>query len=174
MTYEDVEFGRSSKYIYTVCSVDAHGYLSNYGTQTEVEFDVNTNTIRLKNISQPGAPRQYPNMYVSPTEAQNINSVRLTEDVMKDSMHKKMTVYLDADPGPVLASDTGKDLKHLAYTDQKGVYKFEVLNLDRQKSKTLTIEIERPPTVAMRLRDHIMMFKYKSLMAALKGKSTKK
>ena len=49
LTYEDVEFDRSSKYIYTVCSVDAHGYLSNYGTQTEVEFDVNTNRIRLKN-----------------------------------------------------------------------------------------------------------------------------
>ena len=62
MTYEDVEFGRSSKYIYTVCSVDAHGYLSNYGTQTEVEFDINTNTIGLKNISQPGMASD-PTMY---------------------------------------------------------------------------------------------------------------
>ena len=175
MTYEDVEFGRSSKYIYTVCSVDAHGYLSNYGTQTEVEFDINTNTIRLKNISQPGAPRQYPNMYVSPTEAQNINSVRLTEDVMKDSMHKKMIVYLDADPAPVLASDTGKDLKHLAYTEHKGVYKFEVLNLDRQKSKTLTIEVERKKSKReMSLIRSATRSRYRSLMSQLIGKRTKK
>ena len=177
LSYEDVEFGRSSKYIYTVCSIDAHGYLSNYGTQTEVEFDVNTNTIRLKNISQPGAPRQYPNMYVSPTEAQNINAVRLTEDVMRDSMHKKMIVYLDTDPGPLMASDgSGKDLNHVAYKDQKGVYKFEVLNLDRQKSKTLSIEVARPPTKAMKqaaARLKFRFFKKLSIMSQLKGKRTK-
>lgn len=163
MSFEDVEFNRSSKYIYTVCSIDAHGYLSNYGTQTEVEFDANTNRIRLKNISQPGAPRQYPNMYVSPTESQNINSVRLTEDVMRDSMHKKMTVYLDADRAPVLASDSGKDLKHLAFQDQKGVYKFEVLNLDRQKSETLSVKIKRPSKKPG----------YFTMMSFLKGKKAK-
>lgn len=179
LAYEDSEFDRSSSYIYTVCSVDAHGYLSNYGTQTQVTFDQNTNRIRLKNISQPGAPRQYPNMYVSPLEAQNINSVRLTEDVMKDSMHKKMTVYLDADPAPVLASDTGKDLKHLAFTDQKGVYKFEVLNLDRQKSETLSITLERPSWYTMNKKflyaQKAKMFgaSAASLMSILKGKRKK-
>lgn len=180
MTYEDVEFDRSSKYIYTICSIDAHGYLSNYGTQTCVEFDQNTNVIRLQNISQPGAPRQYPNMYVSPTEAQNINSVRLTEDVMRDSMHKKMTIYLDADAAPVLASDTGKDLKHLAFKDQKGVYKFEVLNLDRQKSETLSITIDRPASALKREAYRRLMARFAryrkyrySLMARLKGKRTK-
>ena len=41
MSYEDFEFTRDSSYIYTVCSIDAHGYLSNYGTQTAVSFDKN-------------------------------------------------------------------------------------------------------------------------------------
>ena len=141
LAYEDTEFDRGSKYIYTLCSIDAHGYLSNYGTQTEVMFDRNTNRIRLRNISQPGAPRQYPNMYISPTEAQNINGVRISEDVMKDSMHNKMRVYFD--PEYFNVSDTrGRDLKHLASEDKNGVYKFEVLNIDRQKSKTLTIKLK--------------------------------
>ena len=141
MSYEDHDFDRSSSYIYTVCSVDAHGYLSNYGTQTIVTFDRNTNRIRLKNLSQPGAPRQYPNMFISPTEAQNINSVRLTEDVMRDSMHTKMRVYFDPEYYRVGSRELG-DLKHLATDDEDGVYKFEVLNLDRQKSKTLTIKLK--------------------------------
>ena len=141
MSYEDHDFGRSSKFIYAVCSIDAHGYLSNYGTQTEVEFDKNNNKIRLRNISQPGAPRQYPNMFISPTEAQNIDGVRLTEDVMRDSMHTKMRVYFDPEYHRVGNYRTG-DLKHLATEDDGGVYKFEVLNLDRQKSKTLTIKLK--------------------------------
>lgn len=141
MSFEDLEFDRSSNFIYTVCSIDAHGYLSNYGTQTEVKFDRNNNKIRLRNISQPGAPRQYPNMFISPTEAQNIDGVRLTEDVMRDSMHTKMRVYFDPEYHRVGNYRTG-DLKHLATEDQGGVYKFEVLNLDRQKSKTLTIKLK--------------------------------
>ena len=110
----------------------------------KVEFDQNTNKIRLRNISQPGAPRQYPNMYISPTEAQNINGVRLTEDVMKDSMHTKMRVYFDPEHYSVHGGTwyRRKDLKHLATVKDNGVYKFEVLNLDRQKSKTLTIKLK--------------------------------
>jgi len=147
-SYEDVEFDRSSKYIYTVCSVDAHGYLSNYGTQTEVEFDRNTNKIRLRSISQPGAPRQYPNMYISPTESENITGVRLSEDVMRDSMHTKMRVYFDPEHNRV-ESDQGLDLKHIAASNSgdRGVYKFEILNLDRQKSKTLTLKIKARRTI---------------------------
>lgn len=141
MTYEDLDFGRSSSYIYTVCSIDAHGYLSNYGTQNEVKFDRNTNRIRIRNISQPGAPRQYPNMFISPTESENINGVRLTEDVIRDSMHTKMRVYFDPEYHRVGNHKTG-DLKHLANDSDGGVYKFEVLNLDRQKSKTLTIKLK--------------------------------
>ena len=141
-TFEDVEFDRSSKFIYTVCSIDAHGYLSNYGTQTEVEFDKNTNRIRLRNISQPGAPRAYPNMYVSPTESENINAVRLTEDVIRDSMHTKMRVYFDPEHHKVYSNQLG-DLKHLANVSSGGVYKFEVLNLDRQKSKTLSLKLKK-------------------------------
>ena len=89
-------------------------------------------------------------------------------------MHKKMTIYLDADPAPVLASDTGKDLKHLAFKDQKGVYKFEVLNLDRQKSKTLSISISRPLTArAKRRRKARLQRIRRSIMSRLKGKRTK-
>ena len=80
-------------------------------------------------------------MYISPTEAQNINGVRITEDVMKDSMHQKMKIYFDPEYHNV-SDARGRDLKHLATVDKNGVYKFEVLNIDRQKSKTLTVKVK--------------------------------
>ena len=82
---------------------------------------------------------------------------------MRDSMHKKMTVYMDAEEAPVLSGDSKRDLKHIAYTDQKGVYKFEVLNLDRQKSETLSVRISR----------NISRRRSASFMSLLKGKRTK-
>ena len=113
--------------------------------------DTGREFLAANKISQPGAPRQYPNMYISPTEAQNINGVRISEDVMKDSMHNKMRVYFD--PEYFNVSDTrGRDLKHLASEDKNGVYKFEVLNIDRQKSKTLTIKLKNRRTRRYRRR----------------------
>ncbi len=145
-SYEDHEFDRNSSYIYTVCSVDAHGYVSDYGTQTLVSFDKNKNKITLKAISQPGAPRAYPNMFVNPTGAANINAVRITEDVMRDSKHKKMRVYFNPD-SYFLRKEPAGDLSHLKTRKTSGsgpAYKFEILNVDRQKSKTLTIGLVNP------------------------------
>ena len=56
-------------------------------------------------------------------------------------MHTKMRVYFDPEHHRVGNYKSG-DLKHLATVDDGGVYKFEVLNLDRQKSKTLTIKLK--------------------------------
>ena len=81
-------------------------------------------------------------MYITPTQSMNIDSVRVTEDVMKDSMHKKMTVYFDPDYTMLYDKRTLAHIDHLATDIENGVYKFEVLNLDRQKSKTLTIQLK--------------------------------
>ena len=139
--YVDAEFDRSANYIYTVVSVDAHNLSSNYGAQTRVKFNQLENKIELASISPPGAPKQYPNFSISPTEAQNINTVRLTEDVMLDSNHQMMRIYFDPEYLKIESSE-GYDQKFLTTTSDKGSYKIQILNLDRQKSKIVTLEIE--------------------------------
>ena len=139
--FVDSEFDRSGDYIYTVVSVDAHNLSSNYGAQTRVRFNQLENKIDLTSISAPGAPKQYPNFYVSPTEAQNINTVRMTEDVMLDSNHQTMRVYFDPEYLKV-ENSRGYDQKFLTTTSDKGSYKIQILNLDRQKSKIVTLELE--------------------------------
>ncbi|MBR52358.1 hypothetical protein CMK19_01145 [Candidatus Poribacteria bacterium] len=139
--YVDSNFDRSGDYIYTVVSVDAHNLSSNYGAQTHVKFNQLENKIELRAVSQPGAPKQFPNFYISPTEAQNINTVRLTEDVMLDSNHQTMRIYFDPEYLKIEDSE-GYDQKFLATTSVNGSYKIQILNLDRQKSKIVTLEVE--------------------------------
>lgn len=54
----------NSLYIYTVCSVDAHGFVSNYSNQIAVRYSNVYNKLIVDNISLSDAPRQYPNLYV--------------------------------------------------------------------------------------------------------------
>ena len=67
--------------------------------------------------------------------------VRLTEDVMLDSNHQTMRVYFDPEYLKIESSD-GYDQKFLTTTSDMGSYKIQILNLDRQKSKIVTLEIE--------------------------------
>ncbi len=140
-SYVDSSFDRTGDYIYTIVAVDAHNLSSNYGAQTRVKFNGLENKIELKAISPPGAPKQYPNFYVSPTEAQNINTVRMTEDVMLDSNHQTMRIYFDPEYLKV-EDNEGKDQKFLTTTSDKGMYKIQILNLDRQKSQIITLDLE--------------------------------
>ena len=136
----DSDFDRDGDFIYTVCSIDAHGLTSNYGAQTRVYFDKLSNSLKLKSMSRPGAPKQYPNMFVSPTESANITTNRITEDVMKDSGHQSMRIYLDPEYLTV-RGEHGEDLKLLATDRDRGLYKFQIINVDRQKARTVTINL---------------------------------
>jgi len=51
-------------YIYTICSVDAHGYVSNYSTQIGLRYSKLYNELIIDTISLANAPRTYPNLYV--------------------------------------------------------------------------------------------------------------
>tara|TARA_B100000424_G_C22866270_1_gene461427 strand:- start:100 stop:1053 length:954 start_codon:yes stop_codon:yes gene_type:complete len=139
--YVDSEFDRTGDYIYTVVSVDAHNLTSNYGAQTRVKFNNLKNKIELTSVSPPGAPKQYPNFLVSPTEAQNINTVRMTEDVMLDSNHQTMRIYFDPEYLKI-ENSRGFDQKFLTTTSNRGSYKIQILNLDRQKSRVVTLQIQ--------------------------------
>ena len=150
--YEDNDFLKDSKFIYAVAAIDAHGYSSGYSAQTKVEFDKSRNTIILNTVSQPGAPKQYPNFFVDPDEDRNVFVNALTQDSMKSSFFKKMKVYFDPDgmkythskmgdvPGYIFRSNTLGTEKNV--TPESGLYKLVVINTDRQKSSTIEIRID--------------------------------
>lgn len=138
--YEDVEFTRSSKFIYAVAAVDAHGLSSGYSAQSEVGFDKIKNSLTLKSISRGGAPKPYPNFYVDPDLDDNIAVDSFTQDAIFDSGHKKISIYFTPDAREF--SSAGGDTEKLFYTDnEQGSYSLHLINLDVQSSQTTTISV---------------------------------
>ena len=138
----DPEFTRESSFIYCVASVDAHGLVSSYGTQMQFSFDRFNNVIVSRKLSQSGAPRSYPNYYVDPTELEQFGSDRLIEDVIKDSGHGTLRIYFDPTAYRFANESDGKKGDPIVLSKQRGNYKLQVINLDRQVSKTITIQID--------------------------------
>ena len=144
--YEDIEFDRSSSYIYAVASVDAHGLSSGYSAQTRVTFNKNTNRIELYAISRPGAPKQYPNFFVDPDEDETTFVRSFTQDVMTSSGKQRVKIYLDPDCEIIRDSTEAlgglEEEVHLSMANtDNGIYKLHFINLDRQKDDSLEIRV---------------------------------
>lgn len=139
-TYWDYEFTKDSFAIYSLCSIDAHDLSSNYSMQYAVWFDQVNNKLMKKLISPSGAPKPYPNFYL----IENVDligvSSNLTNDCMKDTGHTSCKIYFD----PEYLSVKGDNNNHLdlwATTQEGGNYLLQFINVDRQKSQTVNINV---------------------------------
>lgn len=141
--FYDETFSRSGDAIYAIVAVDAHNMTSNYSEQSRVTFDRSRNAITISEISKLGAPKQYPNFFISTTSAQNIETVRYTEDVIKDSGHLRMKVYFDPETLEITGNRflTRSSSSKNTSNPSVGTYKFQVLNIDRQKMSIVDIGI---------------------------------
>lgn len=135
----DAENLKASKYIYTIASIDAHGLISNYGTQIEVTFDFFKNELVKKIVCDPGSPRPYPNLYLR---------TDLFKDVIQVSglSSQKLKIYFMPEYFKLISYKTG--INKLVTTNQDGsnggYYKLQFINLQNQKSDYLKIKIDDP------------------------------
>ena len=135
--YVDPEFSKDSDYIYTMCSVDAHGQSSNYGMQFRVRFDRYKNKLIKELISPSGAMKQYPNTYLN---------AELTLDSVKSSGATKMRIYFDPEylvvtGGTATTSFTDRNFLR---TSESAIYQLQLINIDRQKQSEVIISISDP------------------------------
>lgn len=152
--FTDSEFTKDSKFIYAVCSVDAHSFISNYSEQFEVSFDRIRNRLVRRLVSPSGAPKQYPNTFLK---------AELSLDSVVSSGVKRAKIYFDPEylrvmrgeleSGNNKTTDLGLFKKTVFTEDSPGkqisdmpgcVYKLVFLNTDRQKQQTLNIGIYDP------------------------------
>jgi hypothetical protein len=137
--YVDEEFNKNSRYIYTVCSIDAHGLTSNYGAQFELSFDVFKNQLVKRLVSHSGAPKPYPNLYL---EASSFVSA-----VNVSGAHtKRMHVYFVPQFYQLL-DEEGREHRIISTNQTGGQYKIQFINTDTQKSEVLSIRIEDRTTI---------------------------
>ena len=141
--FNDTSFTKESSFIYTLAGVDARGFTSNYSSQFRVTFDMTRNKLNVDVISQSGAPKPYPNIYLNQD---------LFVDSMKDSGHSRMRVFFDPEYynvfkttytetyNPSLQSpELIKDTEFLDLLSNK--YKMQIINIDNQMSEVVDLEI---------------------------------
>lgn len=129
----DHDFGRSSEYIYAVCCVDAHGYVSNYSSQYRVGFNRRLNNIVVKCISPSNAPRPYPNLYV------DVPGTLTLDTITRSGVS---TVNLVFDPEYLQVNDRkGNDLELIKYGSSGAKYYMNVIDTARAEQITVPITI---------------------------------
>lgn len=142
----DNEYMQPQSYIYSLCSIDAHGMISNYSSQYLVEFDPARNKLSKTLVCDSGSPRQYPNFY-------------LRSDAFKDSIRvsgidsKKLKIALTPEYFNVLEKPSKKDRKgkiqNVLKAKKQGTkddphYLFQIINLDNQQQQTVKITVRDP------------------------------
>jgi len=127
--YNDLEFNINSKFIYAIISVDAHGYTSNYSTQFQVSVDLFTESLVINVVVRKGCPKPYPNLYLEQD---------FFTDLVKDSEHKRMTVYFDPDYTDLLDS-AGHRLNLIAFNSKRPSYKIHILETNLAQDQIVNI-----------------------------------
>ena len=107
--FEDLDFKKSSNFIYAIAAVDAHGFTSGYSAQIRVTFITSENRLDLTTVSPEGAPKQYPNWFVDPDADRNTFINTLTQDAIKTSGFSKIRVYFDPDAMSYLRPPDGRE-----------------------------------------------------------------
>lgn len=137
-SYIDKDFGRSSTYIYAICCVDAHGYVSNYSAQYEVSFDTRERRLRVRCVSSGGAPRPYPNLYFDTRQP-------LIADTI--TRGKVSSLNLVFDPEYLVVNDRdGNSLSLIRYTGESAKYYMNVIDTNRAEQISVPIEISNEKT----------------------------
>lgn len=151
--YVDVDFRKStqqdvinatgsSKYIYAVTCVDAHGIPSAYSAQFEVSFDVFKNRLIKRLISHQGAPRTYPNLYLNIDAFVDTICDGPGHDQSRNPSgpHSRLTMYFT----PECYNVTINGIKRpVVMTDREGgKYKLLMINLDNQQQQLIDVYID--------------------------------
>lgn len=134
--YIDEEFNQEDYYIYAVAAVDAHGITTNLSNQIGVKFNGQRNTIDRVDISQPNAPKPYPNLYINRDTF---------VDTMKTEGYSQLTVVFNPE-FLELRNDSGDNLNLLAFGPDN-FYRIHMINTDLQEDAAVDIKVTDNRTV---------------------------
>ena len=145
--FTDTQFTKDSTFIYALSSGDAHGLSSNYSMQLKVSFNRFTNKLIVELLSRSGAPKPYPNIYMSGDAF---------IDTMKDSGHSRIKLYFDPEFTDV-TQETAQGNTNILFqlppggssTGEFPAYKLQIINTDLQESDIIDVHLSdsrAPPT----------------------------
>ena len=135
----DSEIRGNLDHIYALACVDAHGMTSSYSEQLWARWNRHGRKIEISQISRPGAPRAFPNMFVE-------------QDIMPDALQLKnwSTVHVHFDPTMIELKTTKQEnqqttttIAPIVETDKRGgKYVLQLLNTDLGRLQQVEIVVE--------------------------------
>lgn len=128
----DDEFTRDSTFVYALGTVDAHGLVSAYGPQSKVSYQKYRNRLKVDRVSPAGAPRPYPNMFLS--------ADTFLDSVVEEKKHTMKIAFVPEHDR--LVDKNGNDLGFIKTTQQGAMYKVLATNTDLAASSVVDIHIE--------------------------------
>ena len=126
-------------YIYAICSIDAHGYVSNYSSQIGLRYSKIYNNLIIDQVSMQNAPRSYPNLYVQ-RKSKLFQNEELIFDFLPNFKNKdKITIYFTPDALGVTSNDN--DIEIFNTNNQ---YQLSVIRLNDLATKNIKFKLNLP------------------------------
>ena len=130
-SFIDTEFNDiNDTFIYALCSIDARALSSGYSSQYKVSFNKLIGKIKIDRISQPDAPKTYPNIFITGD---------FFPDIIKDSNHSRIRLYFDPEYYDV-TNEKGKSLSLInSLGSDLPSYRMNITELQLAQSKEIDI-----------------------------------
>ena len=134
--FKDATFKPNTDYIYTVCTIDAHGQMSNYGAQLKVHLDSKLYKLDIRQISPPGAPLVLPNFFIKS---------KAFEDVGRTARYRNAVLRFRPDYKAVRVDGGTKKIVNALDVQDGGhpanCYYLQIINPDRANDIILKYQI---------------------------------
>lgn len=118
---------RNDRYIYAMCSIDAHGNSSLLGPQYAVYLD-NLNRPKVEHIAYPGSMKQYPNLTI--VEDYFVDSIKI-------SGYNKLDIYHNPDYTVIVNGESNHEIVSSRETIPS--YILQLIDTDLQKEQRIDI-----------------------------------
>jgi len=133
----DRDFDPSKIQIYTICSIDAHGYTSNYSEQLGVIYNFQEKKCMIDLVSRSGAPLHMPNILIPRKTRFFDNDDNIVSITPVERNVKKFTLYLT--PEYVNITDDNLTFPNNTLSDN---YKLSIYKLENGETVLNNLKIE--------------------------------
>jgi hypothetical protein len=133
--YIDDKFRPKSLQIYCICSIDAHGFVSNYSSQYCVKYDAGNKKCIIDLVSTSGAPLHMPNLLIPRKTKFYDNDDYIVTNTPVEEKVNKFTLYVTPEFNRINIDAGSND------TVLKDTYKLNIFKLENSSNHIDSISI---------------------------------
>ena len=134
--FDDKSYKPNKIQIYTICSIDSHGYTSNYGKQVAILYDFLNKKCIVDEISKSNAPLNMPNLLIDKKTKFYDEENFIVNNLTFEKNVNKISLYITPECFKITDMNNSEDIL------LKEKYKFSIFKLENSESIISDIDIE--------------------------------